>query len=301
MRRPSPTNWAQVYRALLHQTSITYWEMSRPPPTNRVQVYRALLHQTSRNYWEMRPYPVQMDTPTDWAQVYRALLHQTSRNYWEMRRPSPTNWAQVYRALLHQTSMNLLRHMHINPVQMDPPIEPKCTKPCDTKPVEPIEKYRPYPVQMDTCTNWAQVYRALLHQTSETYWEICTYPVQMDRPIEPKCTKPYWHQTSRTYWEIQTYQVQMDTCTNWTQVYRALLHQTSRTYWEIQTYPVQMDTCTNWAQVYRALLHQTSGTYWEICTYPVQMDPPIEPKCTELCYTKPVETIEKWGGPPCTN
>ena len=33
IRRPSPANWPQMYRALLHQTSITYWEMRRPSPT----------------------------------------------------------------------------------------------------------------------------------------------------------------------------------------------------------------------------------------------------------------------------
>ena len=62
-KRPSPTNQAQVYRDLLHQTNIIYWDMRRPSPTNWPQVYRALLHQTSRTYWEMRPYPVQMDPP----------------------------------------------------------------------------------------------------------------------------------------------------------------------------------------------------------------------------------------------
>ena len=143
-----------MYRALLHQTSRNYWEMRRPSPTNWAQVYRALLHQTSRIYWKTCTYPLQMDTPTDWAQVYRALLHQTSRNYWEMRRPSPTNSAKVYRALLNQTCITyweMWRPFPTNqgqvyrallhqtsrtyweictyPVQMDPPIEPKCTKP----------------------------------------------------------------------------------------------------------------------------------------------------------------------------
>ena len=147
-----PPNWAQVYRALLHQTSRTYWEMRRPSPANWPQVNRALLHQTSRTYWEMRrptlliepkctePYytkPVELiekygytqcrQTP-NWAQVYRALLHQTSRTYWEMRRPSPANQPQVYRALLHETSRTYA-DICIYPVQMDPPIVPKCTEP----------------------------------------------------------------------------------------------------------------------------------------------------------------------------
>ena len=41
------TNQPQVYRALLHQTSVTYWEMRRPSTAKQPQVYRALLHQTS--------------------------------------------------------------------------------------------------------------------------------------------------------------------------------------------------------------------------------------------------------------
>ena len=102
-----PTNQTKVYRALLHQTSRTYWEMRRPSPTNWPQVYRALLHQTSMTYWEMRPYPVQMDAPFNKAQLYRALLNQDSITYWEMRRPSQTNWT-------------------------------RCTEPYYTKPVEPI-------------------------------------------------------------------------------------------------------------------------------------------------------------------
>ena len=40
-----PAKQAQVYRALLHQTSVIYWEMRRPSPANQAQVYRALLHQ----------------------------------------------------------------------------------------------------------------------------------------------------------------------------------------------------------------------------------------------------------------
>ena len=57
-------------------------------------------------------------------------------------------------------------------------MDPKCTEPYYTKPVEPIEKYghtqcRQTPTQV-------QVYRALLHQTSMTYGEVQTYPVQTD-------------------------------------------------------------------------------------------------------------------------
>ena len=36
--------------------------MRRPIPTNQLLVYRALLHQTSITYGEVQSYPVQMDT-----------------------------------------------------------------------------------------------------------------------------------------------------------------------------------------------------------------------------------------------
>ena len=154
-------------------------------------MYRSLLHQTSITYWEMRPYPVQMVPPFNQAQMYRALLHQTSRTYWKWQgspllielkhteayytKPvepiekwggPPAKWAQVYRALLHQNSRTY-REMRPYPVQMNPPlIKPNCTEPSYTKPVEPIEKWGGPP------TNQTKVYRALLHQTSRIYWEM---------------------------------------------------------------------------------------------------------------------------------
>ena len=167
-----------------------------------------------------------------------------------MRRPSPANRPQVYKALLYQTSITYW------------------------------EMRRPP-------TNWPQVYRALLHQTSRTYGEIWTYSVQMDPTIKPKCTEPYYTKPVEHCWEMRR-----PSPANRPQVYKALLYQTSITYWEMKRPPA------NWPQVYRALLHQTSRTYREIQIYSVQMDPPIEPKCTEPYYTKPVEPVEKWGGPP---
>ena len=237
--------------------------------TNWAQVYRALLHQTSITYWDICTYPVQMDHPTDWAEVYRVLLNQTCRTYWEMRRPSPTNSSPIVQSPTTPNQCNLLRNEAIPSADGHPQLSQSVQSPTDTKPVEPIEKYR------HTQCRWTPTL------------------------IELKCTEPYYTKPVEPIEKcICTYH-SADGSPNWAKVYRPLLHQTSRTYWEIQTYPVQMDTHTNWAQVYRALLHQTSGTYWEICTYPVQMDPPIEPKCTEHYYTKPAETIEKWGGPPC--
>ena len=120
-------------------TSTQCRKMRKPSPPNPPQVYRALLHQTSRTYWKICTYPVQTDPPSQ-AQVYRDLLHQTSITYWEMRRPSPADWPQVYRALLHQTSITFWQ-IWTYPVQTDPPtgpnllIKPKCREPYHTKPV----------------------------------------------------------------------------------------------------------------------------------------------------------------------
>ena len=164
--------------------SRTYWEMRRPFPTKQAQVYRVLLHQTSITYWEMRPYPVQTDhhplhpLPTNQAQVCRALLHKpvepiekyahiqcrwspqlnlsvqspTTPNQWNLMRNAhissadgPPNQTQVYRALLHQTSTTY------------------------------------WETRRTSTANWAQVYRSLLQQTTRTHWEICTYPVQIDQ------------------------------------------------------------------------------------------------------------------------
>ena len=95
--------------------------------------------------------------------------------------PPSANRAQVYRALLHKP---------VEPIEKwgDPPllINPTCAESYYTKPVEPIKKYA-Y-IQCRWTPNWAQVYRALLHQTSITYWEMrrCS-PL-----IDPKCTEAYY-------------------------------------------------------------------------------------------------------------
>ena len=146
--RPSPTNWPQVYRFLLKQTSINYWEMRRPFPanqpqstdpyytkpvepigkwggtsTNWSQVYRFLLHQTSISYSDMR-----RPSPTGHPPSVQTLLDHTSRTYWEMRRPSPTDWPQVYRTILHQTSITYWEMTRLFPM-----IKPKFTDSYYTK------------------------------------------------------------------------------------------------------------------------------------------------------------------------
>ena len=64
---------------------------------------------------------------------------------------------------------------------------PKETLPCYPCPSvqSPTTLKRPSP------TNQAHVYGAILHQTSITYREMRTYPVQMGPPLsKPKCTEP---------------------------------------------------------------------------------------------------------------
>ena len=107
--------------------------------------------------------------------------------------------------------------------------------------------------------NPAQVYRALLHQDTMTYWEIKPYPLL----IKQKSTEPYY---TSTVWAIEksTHDQGRQTPANQAQVYRTLLDQHSMSYWEINTYLGQTDPPMNPAQVYRALKHQDTMTYWKI-------------------------------------
>ena len=154
---PYPLNRAQVYRALLHQDSMTLQNADVPsanwpsqikpkctvpyytktvlpidkcrhtqgrqtpsPPANWTQVYRALLHQYSMT-WQNADITSDNVSP-NWAQLYRALLHQDSMTYWIMQRyllliDTPTNQAHIYRILLHQDSMTYYRmHCYVVPI-----------------------------------------------------------------------------------------------------------------------------------------------------------------------------------------
>ena len=61
------TNWTHLYRALLHQDSITYdrmqWYLVQIDPPHSAHLYRALLHENSITYWEMHIYQRQMEPP----------------------------------------------------------------------------------------------------------------------------------------------------------------------------------------------------------------------------------------------
>ena len=142
MRRPSATNWPQVYRFLLKQTSINYWEMRRPFPANQPQ--------STEYYYNKSVEPIgKSGGPSHLiAPSVQTLLHETSISYWEMRRPSTTNWPRVYRALLYQTSITYWEMRRPSPLT-----QPKFTEPYYTKPVEPIEKWGvPYPLIDLKCT-----------------------------------------------------------------------------------------------------------------------------------------------------
>ena len=176
--------------------------MADGPLTNWAQLYRALLHQNSMTHGEIETHPGQMDSPTaNQTQVYRALLHQDSISYWEIM----TNPGQMNPPLIEpkctepyytRTVLAIEKSWHTqgrwNPMLN----EHKFTEPYCTNTVLAMEKSR-HTRGRWTPTNQLQVYRALLHQNSITYGEIETHSGQMNPPllIKPKCTEPYYTRT----------------------------------------------------------------------------------------------------------
>ena len=77
-------NPAQFYRALLHQDTMTYWEIKTYPPANQVEVYRALLHQYSMSYWEINTYLGQ----TDPTQIKHRFTELSTPGYYDLLK----NW-----------------------------------------------------------------------------------------------------------------------------------------------------------------------------------------------------------------
>ena len=64
----TPCKLNQVYRALLHQYSMTWLNADIPSvdvPPNQAQLYRALLHQDSMTYYKMHCYLVPIDPPIE--------------------------------------------------------------------------------------------------------------------------------------------------------------------------------------------------------------------------------------------
>ena len=176
--------------------------------------------------------PLQMDSPANQGQVYRVLLHHNSVCFWEIEKdPRQTILASP---LIEAKCTELYYTKTVLPMEKWRHIQGRWTHLIEHKPTTPKQYYlwRNWDISMaDRPPNWAQVYRALLHQDSISYWEIVTYRGQTDPPA------------------------------NRGQVYKALLYQSSITYGEIETYPEQTDPPANWAEVYRTLLHQSSITY----------------------------------------
>ena len=83
---PPPKIQAKVYRALLHQDSITYRRMQTywdtqsrwTAPANQAKVYRALLHQDSITYRRMQIY---WDTQSRWTVPQYSNLKCTEPYY----------------------------------------------------------------------------------------------------------------------------------------------------------------------------------------------------------------------------
>ena len=89
---PSPANQAKVYRALLHEDSITnrwmqmYWDTQnrQTPPTNQLHAYKALLHQDSiityrrmQVYWDTHS----RKTAPQWSQSVQSAT-TPAQYYW---------------------------------------------------------------------------------------------------------------------------------------------------------------------------------------------------------------------------
>ena len=192
------------------------------PPTNQAQVYRALLHQKSITYGEIKTYPGQMDPLliehrfTEPYYTKTVLPMEKSRHI--QGRQTPTDQTQVYRALPHQNSITY-GEIKTYPGQMDPLlIEHRFTEPYYTKTVLPMEKSRHIQgrqtpqsspsVQSPTTPKQYYLWRnqdisrapwLIVHKFTELYYTKTVLPIEKSRHISPT---------------IQT------------QLYRALLHQT---------------------------------------------------------------------------
>ena len=250
------------------RTTMTYWEIEHipradKPPMKPAQVYRAKLHQDIMTYWKMLTYPL-------------LIKHKSTDPYYTM-----TIWA-------------IEKSTHTQGRQTPHKLSTGLQNPTT-------------PGKYDLSKNWnippanqAQVYRDPLHHDSMSYWEIDTYPGQMDPPNWAQVYISLLHMDNIIYWEIETYQGQIDPLLIEYKSTESILHQYSMSYWEINTYPGQTIPPANWAQVYRALLDQHSMSYWEINTYPGQTESPwIQHRSSETYYTRILWPIEKFRHTPC--
>ena len=142
------------------------------PPANQAHIYRALLHQGSMTYYRMHCYTVPIDTchllsplvvnPTTPWQYDIAECRHTQCQLTPQIKPNCTD-SYYTRTVWH------LR-MQTYPVLIDPPtppqINPTCTEPYYTRTVWHW-RMQMYQVPMKPHT-YSQVYRALLYQDSMT-------------------------------------------------------------------------------------------------------------------------------------
>ena len=201
-----PTNWCQVYITLLHQNSITYWQMQTypgqmDPSANQPQVYRALLQQTvvpidkCWHTWGRWSSPPQIE-PKCTVPYYTKIVWNCTLQMYPVPM-YPPNWAHLYRALLHQDNMTYCRMQRYLV-----PIAPQLIKltytelyytrtVCLLKNAEEPSAYwkmQTYSGQMAP-NNWPQVYISLPHQTVLPI-DKCRHTQSRWPPmlIDPKCT-----------------------------------------------------------------------------------------------------------------
>ena len=174
-----PPSWAQMYRALLHQDSITYCRMQMYPvpidclPAKWAQLYRALLHQDSITFWSMLMYTVPIDTlksspivqsPTTPGQYYILQNADVPSANWPSSLSMKPNITEsyytrsglhieqcielifsddVYRQIKCSPQYYILQNADIPSVNWPPSliIEPNCTEPCYTRSVLHMEQW----------------------------------------------------------------------------------------------------------------------------------------------------------------
>ena len=148
---PHPTHQVHLNRGLLYQDSMTYYKNVLVPSGN----YPSLIEPTCTE-----PYYTRTVLPITECSGTKCWLT-----------PPPANQAHLYRALLHQDSMTYYRMHWYLKCQLPPQLIQSPATPWQyylLKNAEEPNANWPYP-------NRPQVYIALLHHNSITYWEMKTY------------------------------------------------------------------------------------------------------------------------------
>ena len=116
------------------------------PRANWAHLYRALLHQDSVTYCRMQRYPVPLDPPlTNQAQLYRALLYKGQYDWLQHAEVPSANWLPIDPKCTEPYYTRTVwlfeecRHTQCQ-LTIPPLIEPTCTEPYYTRTVLPIDK-----------------------------------------------------------------------------------------------------------------------------------------------------------------